>query len=32
MLTYAVQQMHESGALTEMSKQWYNGIDLTVKE
>jgi polar amino acid transport system substrate-binding protein len=32
MLTYAVQQMHENGALTEMSKQWYNGIDLTVKE
>jgi polar amino acid transport system substrate-binding protein len=32
LLTYAVQQMHESGALTEMSKQWYNGIDLSVKE
>ena len=32
LLTYAVQQMHENGALTEMSKQWYNGIDLTVKE
>ena len=32
LLTYAVQQMHENGALTEMSKQWYNGIDLSVKE
>jgi polar amino acid transport system substrate-binding protein len=32
LLTYAVQQMHESGALTEMSKTWYNGIDLSVKE
>jgi polar amino acid transport system substrate-binding protein len=32
LLTYAVQQMHENGALTEMSKQWYNGLDLTVKE
>lgn len=32
LLTYAVQQMHENGSLTEMSKQWYNGIDLTVKE
>ena len=29
LLTYSVQQMHENGALTEMSKQWYNGIDLT---
>ena len=32
LLTYSVQQMHENGSLTEMSKQWYNGIDLTVKE
>ena len=32
LLTYTVQQMHENGALTEMSKQWYNGIDLTVKQ
>lgn len=32
LLTYTVQQMHENGALTAMSKQWYNGIDLTVKE
>ena len=32
LLTYAVQQMHKNGALTEMSKQWYNGLDLSVKE
>jgi len=32
LLTYTVQQMHENGALTAMSKQWYNGIDLTVKQ
>ncbi len=32
LLTYAVQEMHKNGALTEMSKQWYNGIDLSVKE
>jgi polar amino acid transport system substrate-binding protein len=32
LLTYTVQQMHENGALTEMSKQWYNGLDLTVKQ
>ena len=32
LLTYSVQEMHKSGALTEMSKQWYNGIDLSVKE
>jgi len=32
LLTYAVQQMHESGALTAMSKEWYNGIDLSVAE
>lgn len=32
LLTYTVQQMHKNGALTEMSKRWYNGIDLTVKE
>ena len=32
LLTYAVQQMHENGALTEMSKKWYNGIDLSVKQ
>jgi polar amino acid transport system substrate-binding protein len=32
LLTYTVQQMHANGALTEMSKQWYNGIDLSVKQ
>src|SRR5665647_2495562 len=32
LLTYTVQQMHGVGALTAMSKQWYNGIDLTTKE
>ncbi len=32
LLTYTVQQMHENGALTAMSKQWYNGIDLTTKK
>jgi len=32
LLTYTVQQMHQNGALTEMSKKWYNGIDLTVKQ
>ena len=32
LLSYTVQQMHENGALTAMSKQWYNGIDLTVKQ
>ncbi len=32
LLNYAVNTMHENGRLTEMSKQWYNGIDLTKKE
>jgi polar amino acid transport system substrate-binding protein len=32
LLNYTVQTMHENGALTEMSKKWYNGIDLTVKQ
>ena len=32
LLNHAVRQMHENGALSEMSKQWYNGLDLTVKE
>ena len=32
LLNYTVRTMHENGALTEMSKKWYNGIDLTVKE
>jgi len=29
---YCIQTMHKNGALTAMSKQWYNGIDLTVKQ
>jgi polar amino acid transport system substrate-binding protein len=29
---YCIQTMHENGTLTELSKTWYNGIDLTVKE
>lgn len=32
MLNYAVGMMHEDGTLTELSKKWYNGLDLTVKE
>jgi polar amino acid transport system substrate-binding protein len=32
MLNYAVQTMHQDGSLTAMSKQWYNGMDLTVKQ
>jgi polar amino acid transport system substrate-binding protein len=32
MLSYTVQQMHKDGSLTAMSKKWYNGIDLTVKQ
>ena len=32
LLSYAINTMHENGQLTEMSKQWYNGIDLTKKE
>ncbi len=32
LLNYSVQQMHQNGALSAMSKQWYNGIDLTVKQ
>jgi polar amino acid transport system substrate-binding protein len=32
MLDYAVMKMHEDGTLTELSKKWYNGLDLTVKE
>jgi polar amino acid transport system substrate-binding protein len=31
MLNYTVQNMHKDGSLTAMSKQWYNGLDLTVK-
>lgn len=32
LLDYAIAQMHEDGSLSEMSKTWYNGLDLTVKE
>ena len=32
LLNYAVQTMHADGSLTEMSKKWYNGLDLTVKQ
>jgi ABC-type amino acid transport substrate-binding protein len=32
LLDYAVKQMHEDGSLTAMSEEWYNGVDLTVKE
>jgi polar amino acid transport system substrate-binding protein len=32
MLNYTVQTMHADGSLTAMSKQWYNGMDLTVKQ
>jgi polar amino acid transport system substrate-binding protein len=27
-----VAEMHEDGTLTEMSKQWYDGLDLTVQQ
>lgn len=32
LLDYAISTMHEDGSLTEMSKKWYNGLDLTVQE
>lgn len=32
MLNYTVQTMHKDGSLTAMSKQWYNGMDLTVRQ
>jgi polar amino acid transport system substrate-binding protein len=32
MLNYTVRTMHSDGSLTAMSKQWYNGMDLTVKQ
>jgi ABC-type amino acid transport substrate-binding protein len=32
MLDYAVKTMHEDGSLSDMSKAWYNGLDLTVQE
>ena len=32
MLNYTVKQMHADGSLTAMSTQWYNGLDMTVKQ
>ena len=32
LFNYAIQKMHADGQLTAMSKKWYNGIDLTVKQ
>ena len=32
LLDYSIATMHENGSLSEMSKTWYNGLDLTVKE
>jgi polar amino acid transport system substrate-binding protein len=32
LLNYAVEKMHTDGTLTALSKKWYNGLDLTVKE
>lgn len=32
LLNYAVTTMHQDGSLTAMSKHWYNGLDLTVKQ
>jgi polar amino acid transport system substrate-binding protein len=32
LFNYAIKKMHADGQLTAMSKQWYNGIDLTVKQ
>ena len=32
LLNYSVQTMHQDGSLTAMSKKWYNGMDLTVKQ
>ena len=32
MLNYTVQTLHQDGSLTAMSKKWYNGMDLTVKQ
>ena len=32
LLDHAVQQMHRDGALTTMSKKWFDGLDLTVKQ
>jgi ABC-type amino acid transport substrate-binding protein len=32
LLNYTVKQMHTDGSLTAMSKTWYDGLDLTVKQ
>jgi len=32
MLDYSIIGMREDGTLTELSKKWYNGLDLTVRE
>ena len=32
LLNHAIKTMHEDGSLTAMSENWYNGLDLTVKE
>lgn len=32
LLDYALDKMHSDGSLAEMSKTWYNGLDLTVRE
>lgn len=32
LLNHAIQTMHSDGSLTAMSENWYNGLDLTVKE
>jgi polar amino acid transport system substrate-binding protein len=32
MLDHAVQTMHEDGSLEAMSRRWFNGVDLTVRE
>ena len=32
LLNYAVRKMHKDGSLTHMSKKWYSGLDLTVKQ
>ena len=31
LLNYTVKTMHEDGSLSAMSKEWYSGVDLTVK-
>jgi polar amino acid transport system substrate-binding protein len=32
LLNYTVTKMHKDGSLTTMSKKWYDGLDLTVKQ